>query len=226
MKNIVLVILSLIFNSCGAFKIHDKHELIDFEDNQVPDNNLKLNGYYFAELEREAQSFDQIQGAKIKYLSVFFIYEDGFVINISGVDGLTEYYCAKKMTFDNTYASAHEAIELMLESQKSEESRIRRICGFEPHDIGNKGVAKISNDSIKIQFYRIEKQKPRIDSFNSAYLYEINGIIKSDSGFVIKNEIEFRTNKTTVENTVFQFRRTEQKPDIDNYFIKNIDRFK
>ncbi|WGK64972.1 hypothetical protein [Croceiramulus getboli] len=200
---LLIIIMVLTFNSCGIFKTHHKDKLIDFENNPIPQNTLKLNGYYFAELEREAQSFDKIQGDKIKYLSVFFIYEDGFVVNICGIDGITNYTCSQGKTFENSYESAHKAIELMLESQNSEEKRTKRICGFKPNDIGNKGLAKINNDRIKIQFYSIEMQKPGKDSFNSAYLYEMNGIIKSDLSFVIKSEIEYRTNETTTEKTMF-----------------------
>ena len=68
-------------------------------------------------------------------------------------------------------------------------------------------------------------QNPTKDSFNSAYLYELNGTIKSDSSFVIKSEMEFRTNKKTTENKIFKFRQTDQKPNIENYFKKNINRF-
>ncbi|WP_156025581.1 hypothetical protein [Tenacibaculum sp. 47A_GOM-205m] len=228
MKNriFLIIIMVLTFNSCGIFKTHHKDKLIDFENNKIPQKTLKLNGYYFAELEREAQSFDKIQGDKIKCLSAFFIYEDGFVVNIRGIDGITNYTCAQGKTFENSYESAHKAIELMLESQNSEEKRTKRICEFKPNDIGNKGLAKINSDRIKIQFYSIEMQKPGKDSFNSAYLYEMNGVIKSDLSFVIENETEYRTNKTTTENTIFRFRQTEQKPNIENYFKKNINRFK
>ena len=229
MKNriLILIIVSLIFNSCGIFKTHHKDELIDFENNKIPYQSLKLNGYYFAELEREAiKGYDKIEGTKIKYLSTFFIYEDGFAVNILGVDGLTTYSCAEKESYENTYESAHKTIELMLESQNSQINRTKRMCGFKPNDIRNKGLVKIINDSIKIQFYTIEMQKPGKDSFNSAYLYEINGILKSDSSFVIKNEIEYRNSKTTTENTLFEFRETNQKPNIENYFKKNKNRFK
>ena len=228
MKNRIfsLIIIVLISNSCVIFKTHHKDKLIDFENNHIPKNTLKLNGYYFVELEREANSSDNTQETKIKYLSTFFIYKDGFIVNIRGIDGLTNYYCAENETYENTYERAHKVIELMLESQNSEDKRTKRICGFEPNDIGNKGLAKVNNDSIRIQFYNIEMQKPGKDSFNSAYLYEINGVIKSDSSFVINSETEFRTNKRTTENTLFRFRQTKQKPNIENYFKKNNNRFK
>ena len=166
MKNRIfsLIIIVLVSNSCGIFKTHHKDKLIDFENNQIPKNTLKLNGYYFAELERKANNSDNNQETKIKYLSTFFIYEDGFIVNIRGIDGLTNYYCAENETYENTYERAHKVIELMLESQNSEDKRTKRICGFEPNDIGNKGLAKVNNDSIRIQFYSIEMQKPGKDS--------------------------------------------------------------
>jgi hypothetical protein len=234
-KIFLLIIIVLISNSCGIFKTHHKNKLIDFESNSLTNESLQLNGYYFSEFELEygenAPSFieDYIERTginKIKYLSVFFIYEDGFVINIGGINGLSHYYCGEKTIYENTYESAHRTIELMLESQHSIEKRTKRICGFKPDDIGNKGLAQIDKDSITIQFYRIEKQNRTKDSFNSAYLYELSGIIKSDSSFEIKSETEFRTNEKTSEDKMFEFRQTEQKPNIENYFKMNINRFK
>lgn len=232
---VLLIIIVLIFNSCGIFKTHHKDKLIDFESNSLTNESLKLNGYYFTEFELEdgenAPPFidDYIERTginKIKYLSVFFIYEDGFVIDISSINGLSHYYCAEKTNYENTYESAHKTIELMLESQYSSETRTKRICGFKPDDIGNKGLVQIDKDSIKIQIYRIEMQNPTKDSFNSAYLYELNGIINSDVSFEIKSETEFRTNEKTSENKMFEFRQTERKPNIENYFKKNINLFK
>lgn len=231
----LLVISLLIFNSCGIFKTHHKNKLIDFENNSIINQSLKLNGYYFIEsiLEYKEDSLpfidDYIKRTginKIKYLSVFIIYEDGFMINVGGYNGLSRYQCAEKENYENTYESAHKTIELMLDSQRSTDKRTKRICGFRPNDIGNKGLVQINKDSIKIQLYRIEMQNPTKDSFNSAYLYESNGIIESDSSFVIKNVTEFRTNEMTSENKMFEFRQTARKPNVENYFKKNKNRFK
>ncbi len=236
MKNrIFLLIIVLISNSCGIFKTHHKDKLIDFENNLLTNESLKLNGYYYSELEFEygenpppfIDDYIEKTGVnKIKYLSVFFINEDGFVIKVGGIDGLSHFYCAERDTYENTYESAHKAIELLLKTQNSAEKRTKRICGFKPDDIGSKGLANIENNKIKIQYYNIEMQNPTKDSFNSAYLHELNGIIESDSSFVIKSETEFRTNKVTSENQTFKFRKTDQKPNIENYFKKNRTRFK
>lgn len=214
------------FNSCGFFKIHHKNKLIDFENNHISKNSLKLDGYYFAELEHENLRFDKIYGKKIKYISVLFIYEDGFVVMKDCIDGLSYYYCAEKKIHHNTYESAHKALELMIESQNSMERKMKRICSFKPKDIMNKGLAKIENDSLKIQFYQIESQNPKKDSYNSAYLYELNGVIKSDSSFIIKSRTRFRNGMKTPENILYKFRQTDNKPKIENYFKENKKRFK
>jgi len=229
----LLLIISLVLTSCVV--THHKKELIDFRDNKIPTNSLKINGYYFAELEREYDEYlpypineyyKKTGIKKIKYLSVFFIYEDGFAVNVGGIYGLASYYCVEKESYENTYESAHRTVELILESQNSKDKRIKRICGFKPNEINNKGLVKINKDSIKIQFYLVEMQNPTKDFFNSYYLYEINGIVKSDSSFVIKKETEYRNNKTTLQNTLFKFREKVQKPNIENYFKKNKNRFK
>ncbi|KAA5823369.1 hypothetical protein FPF71_11715 [Algibacter amylolyticus] len=236
MKNrILLLIIVLLFNSCGIFKTHHKDKLIDFENNSLTNDSLKLNGYYFAEFDLDygenAPPFidDYIKKTginKIKHLSVFFIYEDGFIVNAGGINGLSRYYCAEKENYANTYDSAHKTIELMLESQNSIEKRTKRLCSFNPNDIGSKGLIQINKEKIKIQLYRIEMQKPTKDSFNSAYLYELNGTIKSDSSFVINSEKEFRTKDITPKNQVFEFKQIAQKPNVENYFKKNKNRFK
>ncbi|WP_422090825.1 hypothetical protein [Tenacibaculum ovolyticum] len=220
-----LIIIVLVFNSCGIFKTHHKDKLIDFENNQIPKNSLKLNGYYFAELESENKKFNKVYGKKIKYLSVIFIYEDGFIITKS-FNGLSNYYCAKNKAHQNTYESAHKALKLMLESKNSKERKIKRICSFKPKDIMNKGLAKIQSDNLKIQFYQIESQNPKMDSNNSAYLYELNGIIKSDSSFVIKSKTRFRNGTKKTKNILYKFRQTDNIPNIENYFKKNKKRFK
>lgn len=237
MKHRIVLLISIFFitNSCGIFKTHHKNKLIDFEHNSLSTQSLKLNGYYYTEVELEFEEnpphfieeyIEKTGIHKIKYLSVFFIYEDGFLINVGGINGLSRFYCAEKEKYDNTFESAHETIELMLETQYSDEKRKKRICGFKPDDIGNKGLAQIFNDGIKIQIYRIEKQKPTKDSFNSAYLHEYNGIVESDSSFVIKSVTEFRTNTTKSKNQLFKFRQTEKKPNIENFFKKNKNRFR
>ncbi|MBO6606695.1 hypothetical protein [Psychroserpens sp.] len=223
----------LFLSSCGIFKTHHKDKLIAFENNKIPENTLKLNGYYFAELEFDYKNYShpfideyiETTGiSKIKYLSVFFFYEDGYVVHVNGIDGLSRFYCAEKETYDNTYESAHETIELMLQSQYAPDKRTKRICGFQPNDIGNKGLVKIENDKIKIQTYKIEPQSTP-GAGNSAYLYELNGTITSDSTFVISSETKYRTDDINAENSLFKFRPTNTKPAVDNYFKMNVKRF-
>mgnify|MGYP000004304542 CR=1 FL=1 len=237
MKNSIflLSIIVLIFSSCGIFKTHHKNKLIDYKENSLKNERLKLNGYYFAELDREygenpppfiAKYIKKTGINKIKYISVFFIYKDGYAINLGGIDGLSHFYCAAKENYENTYESAHKTIALMLEAQNATDKRTKRICGFRPNDIGNKGLVKINNDTIKIQFYGIAKQNLKIDSYNSAYLYELNGIINSDASIVIKSETKYRTNEILAKNLLFTFRKTDKKPNIENYFKKNKSRFK
>ena len=236
MKNKIylLIIIVLISSSCGVlFKTYHKDKLIDFTSNSLTDDSLKINGYYFIELEREygddlppfIDEYVKTTGiTKIKYLSAFFFYEDGYVVNLNGIDGLSRFYCAEKVSYENTYESAHKTIELMLEAQHSDDKKTKRICGFDPKDIVNKGLVKINNDSIKIQTYKIEYSTPTVS--NAAYLYELNGTIQSDSSFVIKSKTRYLTHKETTENSIFRFRQTDQKPNVENYFKKNINRFK
>ena len=65
-------------------------------------------------------------------------------------------------------------------------------------------------------------QIPDKDSFNSYYLYEMNGIIENDSTFVINEVKNFRTESITKVNYIYKFRKNIQKPEISNYFKKHM----
>lgn len=236
MKYRIAVCLSLVLslNACGIFyKTHHKDLLIDFHTNSLSHSGLKLNGYYFVELEQDygenpppfIDDYIKETGIHtIKQLSVFFFYEDGYVLNLRGINGLSRYYCAEKDHYENTYESAHRTIELMLQTQHATDKRTQRLCGFRPDDIDHKGLVRIENDQIKIQTYYIEYQSTP-GAGNSAYLYELNGQLQSDTSFVIHSETRYRTNKTKAEHAIFQFRATTEKPNVDNYFKRHHHRF-
>jgi hypothetical protein len=65
-------------------------------------------------------------------------------------------------------------------------------------------------------------QIPDKDSFNSYYLYEMNGIIKNDTTFIINEIKNYRTDSIIKVNYIYKFRRNIQKPEISNYFKKHI----
>lgn len=149
MKKLILIIISLIFFSCGIFKTHHKKILIDFANNSVINHSLKINGYFFKEFEIEYgenppypidEYITKTGINKIKFISAIFIYEDGFVVDVGGINGLTHYYCAKNENYENTFEGAHKMLELMLETQNSVEKRTKRTCGFRPNDVNGKGL--------------------------------------------------------------------------------------
>jgi hypothetical protein len=208
--------VALILTSCGIFKTHDKDKLINFENNDIATGAIQLDGYYYIEFEREAQTHDNVTDEKVKCIDVFYIYEDGYLIYISRIDGVTKYICAGKETFENSFKEAHRTVELMVSAHNN--SNKKRMCRIDPLDVHHKGLVKIDRDNIKIQFYQLEHQIPGKDSFNSAYLYELNGTVISDSSFTIQSETEFRNNKTTAKTVTYKFKKTENKPNLINYF--------
>ena len=233
-NKILFLIIILNFTSCVIFKTHHKKNLINFENNTIINNPLKLNGYFYREFELEKgenqpywiDEYIKKTGInKIKYISAIFIYEDGFVIDVGGINGIDHYYCAEKKIYENTFENAHQTLEKMLEAQNSFDKKIKRSCGFNPNDINAKGLIEVKENNIKMQLYRLEMQNPTKDSFNSAYLYESNGIINSDTSFTLISEKEFRTNKTTNDKYIYKFRETKQKPNVENYFKKNRNQF-
>ena len=70
--------------------------------------------------------------------------------------------------------------------------------------------------------YQAEMQIPDKDSFNSYYLYEMNGIIKNDTTIVINEIKNYRTDSIIKVNYIYKFRRNIQKPEISNYFKKHM----
>lgn len=211
------VLFFLVLSYCSCATTHHKDQLIDHKTIDLTATSLQLNGYYYTELERDANASDSIEG-KIKYLSVFFIYEDGFVVFLGGIDGVTNYFCADNPVIENSYENAHKNVGLMLTTQFSNDARLKRICGFKPNDIANKGLAEIVDDQIKIQFYAVEKQHVNRDSFNSYYLYELNGRLLSNTSFTISSETNYRQDKTTEVEATYKFMPILTKPKVPNYF--------
>jgi len=111
---------------------------------------------------------------------------------------------------------------LMIEAQNSKDKKIKRRCDFEPDDINRKGLTEISGNQIKIQYYQTELQIAGKDSFNSFYLYEMNGGIENDTTFVINEIKNFRTESITKVNFIYKFKKNIQKPELTNYFKRNI----
>lgn len=211
-------LLALSYFSCAT--THHKERLINYNTIVPVTKSLQLNGYYYTELERDANASDSIEG-KIKYLSVFFIYEDGFVVFLGGIDGVTNYFCADNPIIENSYENAHKNVALMLTAQFSNDPRLKRVCGFKPNDIVNKGLTEIIGDQIKIQFYAMEKQHVIKDSFNSYYLYELNGRLLSNASFAISSETNYRQNKTIKVEAIYKFIPMLTKPKVQNYFKEN-----
>ena len=212
---LILLLFVLIHFSCAV--THHKDKLINYRDTSNVSESLDLNGYYFTELERDANSNDSVKG-KIKYLSVFFIYEDGFVVFLGGIDGITNYFCADNPVIENSYENAHRNVALMLNSQFSKNPRTKKVCNFKPNDISNKGLVKINDGEIKIQFYLVERQNPKKDSFNSYYLYELNGYVITKNSFKITSETNYRNNKTDSTLATYSFKPALVRPNMTNYF--------
>lgn len=229
MKKILLIFIFVII-SCAV--THNKKDLIDFKTNKIPENKLRIDGYYYREYENNMdwenstyyykKYITETGITKFKTVNVIFIYDDGYTFNLSGIDGLSNYYCAEGLKFENSYANAHNNIELMIEAQKSEVKKIKRRCDFEPDDINRKGLTEISGNKIKIQYYQTEMQIPDKDSFNSFYLYEMNGIIENDTTFIINEIKNFRTESITKVNFIYKFKKNIKKPEIPNYFKKHM----
>lgn len=229
MKKIVLFfVLCFIVISCAV--THNKKNLIDFNSIKLTEKNIKLNGYYYCEYERNIdyenppfyyEEYIKKTGiTKVKVLNSFFFYDDGFTIPLNGIDGLSTYYCAEDRKTENSFENAHKNIQLIIEAQKSNDKRIKRNCDFRPNEISGKGLTEILGNKIKIQYYQTEKQIPNKDSFNSYYLYEINGIITNDSTFIINEIKNYRTDSIIKVNYTYKFRQSNVKPELPNYFKK------
>ena len=229
-KTVLYFVLCFIVLSCAV--THDKRNLINFNTNRLTEKNIKLNGYYYCEYERNIdyenppfyyEEYIKITGIKkVKVLNSLFFYDDGFTLPLDGVDGLTTYYCAQGGKSENSYENAHQNIHLIIEAQKSNDKRIKRNCDFRPNEISGKGLTEILGNKIKIQYYQTEKQIPNKDSFNSYYLYEMNGIIKNDSTFIISEIKNYRNDSIIKVNYTYKFRQSNKKPEILNYFKKNM----
>lgn len=228
----ILIIFSSLFLLISCVVTHNKKDLIDYETNTIPTNKLRIDGYYYHEYENEMdwenppyyykKYIDETGITKFQKVSSIFFYDDGFTFVLAGIDGLSNYYCAEGLKFENSYENAHNNIQLIIKAQKSIDKKIKKRCDFEPKNINRKGLTEISGNNIRIQYYQTEMQIPEKDSFNSFYLYEMNGIIKNDTTFVINKIKNYRTESITEVNLIYRYKKNIQKPEIPNYFKKYI----
>jgi hypothetical protein len=226
--NTVLILLVTYFISISCATTHNKKDLIKFQTNKIPESKLKLDGYFYREYEinidRENPPFfykDYISETgvtKCKTLNSLFIYEDGFTYILSGIDGLSTYYCAEGRKSENSYENAHKNILLMIEAQKTKNKKMKRICDFEPNYLDRKGITEIIDNRIRIQYYQSERQIPGKDFFNSYYLHEMNGMIENDTTFVINEIKNYRDKSIEKVNYIYKYRKNAEKPEIPNYF--------
>ena len=215
-KKYFILVITVITISCAV--THHKKNLKDFNTNAIPAGKLKLDGYYYTEFETDTNS-NYNTNDKIKRLNAFFFYEDGFSLFLQGLSGLYRYYCAEGHKMENSFKNTHNNIKLLVEAQKSNDKKIRKRCDFEPSYINHKGLINLTetNGKIKIQYYQTEFQIPNKDSFNSYYLYEMNGEVKNDSTFIIYELKNYRANKSEKVNIVYKYYNSK-KPKVTNYF--------
>ena len=202
-------------SSCVSTTYH-KEKLINCKSISKQLISLKLDGFYYSKI---------IQKFEKKEVLVLILYRDGFLINAGNYDALSESYCElSKSKYENTYENAilrcKKHFEYLSESDKVFES-----CKFKENDIDKKGLFQIKNDSIKIQYYQAEPQNENEDSFNSYFLYELNGIILSEEVFHITEKINYRKKTKEKIDFVFSFNKDKNLPIISNYFL-NSNRFK
>jgi hypothetical protein len=223
-KLIFYIILGCLI-SCVA-KTHHKKDLIDFRTNKISANQLKLDGYYFMTYEKELTNLNSYErsvrqaGIKTaKSIDVYFINDDGFTHYMRSINGLTNYYCMQSdFKPENSYEKLHQIIEMFIANSKSEDKKVRKSCNFKPNDISGKGLTKIEDGKIKIQYFVVQSQNPNSPGFNSYYLVEMNGTVKNDTTFVMEELKKYRTNETQKINFTYRLKKTKAKPEVPNYF--------
>lgn len=216
MKIKLYIIFILFFNSCNI--IHNKSylEKLDLNKNAI---NLKLNGYYYSEGEMEiivTSNFNNensnSEKKKIKFLEVFFLYENGLILKLPNIKYNTKYYCSKNLNSDNNYEYLHSIVLDMVNSHFSDDKKIKRNCDFNTKNIQFKGIYKSNEDSIKLQYY----DSRRISRWNSGwFLQEFNGKIINDSTFSIENTIDYKFKNIVNCSKTFKLKKINKKPEID-----------
>ena len=193
MKIKLYIIFILLFNSCTT--IHNKSylEKLDLKKNAT---NLNLNGYYFNEGVKEivvTNSYNNgktlSEKKKIKFLEVFFLYKNGFILKLPHINYNTKYYCSQHLNAEDNYEYLHNIVVEMVNSHFSLDKKVKRNCDFNTKNIQFKGIFKLNEENIKIQYY----DSRRISRWNSGwFLQELNGKILNDSTFSIENTIDYK----------------------------------
>mgnify|MGYP003574991879 CR=1 FL=1 len=222
MRKLILLFLIVIVCSCGN-KIYNKKELIDFKSNTIPAASLRLDGYYYNEFETDNnyRNYRYMDSVKIKTIRYFFIYEDGFALNLI-TTGVDPYYCVQNIVIENSFENAHNNILQKVEAQNSSIKKVKNTCDFNPNDVTGKGIVKINQDTgkITVQYYVMEYKDHNV-AISSYYLYEMTGDIINDTTFKINTLKSYKDNKVEDVNFVYRFRESN-KPVVPNYFKEHM----
>ncbi len=219
-------LIALNLCSCIAV-VHHKEKLIDVESIDTNKNILKTEGFYYHEYEYDNQNhFVKMKDAEgnyynnIKYIKTFILNKDGLVIKGGEFNGVSDYFCTESnLPKKNTYINAIKKYKSILSFMNENNStKPPRTCRILENDIDGKGLFKIENGNITIQYYKAESKIEDKDSSNSYYLYELRGEVISSESFKINQIINHRKSSNEDVNMVFIFEEDKNIPKISNYF--------
>lgn len=214
-----LIYLSIIATACSPL---NNTRLLHYppEDFRLSNTLLKTNGYYYCEKERTAycRYISEVQTGLIpdttslykqKYISAFFLYQDGYTyftgglittgVNQRGAMALND-HCHLINEF-NTHAQARTVFENHLS---------RNYIGND--GINDKGIFIIKSDSLFIQVYE-----------SGAYpliLTEYQGLILNDTTFTLFKELSYTNGKKpkiVALSDTYRFKSHPLKADSTNY---------
>lgn len=226
MKYAFCFLAVLLCASCAV--IYNKEQILDVNSIGIHNSSLRLDGYYYQELEVETYPYyrNQYNGYSQDSTKEFtqvrivprVLFPDGNAHSFGAFSGFQEnsgfnfeYKCA---LFDNnTLESALDHFECYLNNLPEKYYNFMT----KKSKIWGQGVFKTTGNEIVIQIF--------YNHMGDYYLYEERGDILNDSTFVLTTATDFHDGKSYAINKKYFFKQTDTLPVIESYINNHKKKF-
>ncbi|RZJ68518.1 MAG: hypothetical protein EOO50_01630 [Flavobacterium sp.] len=208
-KILLLCIAGSALLSCGGVK--HKENILDSNDWGVNDNSLKMDGYYYQELDgkifrNEYTGFSQDETKDRQHaIKPFLLYADGSVLTTGALIGTRE-----KGSFDHHKECGLTDGNTIRNAKKFFECDLSHYEDAAP--IWDRGIYKAGSGTITIQYY--------VNLDEKHFLVEKKGEIINDSLFVLKTKFDFELKVLTNINEEYKFQPFENVPKSSNPLVE------
>lgn len=211
-------LILIFFNSC--FVVHHKRSVLNENERGDNLNVLRIDGYYFRELEKEAYPYYKNEYGGIsesksepyqqKLIEPLILNKNGSVRIFSETSGSQDDlwfdYSENCLLLDfNSIESAKQHFECLLNNDDDR------------YSIWGKGVFGVDSTRILIQYY--------VNWRGDYYLQEKSGEILNETSFILTERFDYKLDKRDMINELYLFQKFNKKPDSSSFITEHPRRF-